>query len=136
MHDHDEDRPVRAEWLDRPAIAITTLSRKLTNRYVGTCDHLDAWQDIGEAAILSQSSLDGVPEDICEPVLTTLLVQVHPEEGIDPGGDEVGAALRDSHTRAGCHHEYDCCGCRSYHARPTHLKDGFWMVEIQSSRNF
>lgn len=125
----------RADWLDRPAIAITTLARKVTQDYVGTFDHLDDWEDIGEVAVLSHSTMETDPDDMCEPWIETMLVRVRPEAP-DTTEADIRAALQASFTRAGCHHEHDCCGCRSYRADAVHLKDADWMVTITSSRNF
>lgn len=130
-----QDETVHVDWLDRPAVAVTTLARKLTHKYVGTFDHLDDWEDIGQAAILSRSVMETDAEDICEPWVETMLIRVDLDTPETPVVD-IRAALHSSFTNAGCHHEHDCCGCRSFRAEAQHLKDADWMVTITSSRNY
>lgn len=118
------------------------LSIRLTKKYVGTYSHLDDWESIGSFKVLASNTVDHNTEDdceepdVCEPQTTTAFVEVQA-----PGETEerIRQALRETNTKAGCHHEHDCCGCRSYYVSDEgieHLKGAIWRVTITSSRNY
>ena len=53
--------------------------------------------------------------------------------------DVIKRALKDTFTKAGCSHDYDCCGCRStYVTSVTYvdLENRKWVVLTHSSRNY
>ena len=110
-----------------------TLSIRVTNKYVGRYRHLDQWQEIGTYEILKSHTVCTDEEDICEPQLTTHEVLV---TSSSPEAD-VRKALDSEFTLAGCAHDWDCCGCRSFHTRKTERVTGdLWCVEVSSSRNY
>lgn len=113
----------------------SALSLRETRMYVGTYQHLDRWLDIGSYKVLAKTTVDSDdPEDYCEGQTTTMLVCVQTDE--PQPLHRVIRALDETFTQHDCHHEYDCCGCRSYHGRAVYLGAGHYKVEVGSSRNF
>lgn len=117
------------------------LELRITHKYVGTYQHEDEWKVIGEYDILQSIKWRKVDEDDydpTEPMAVDYWVKVTPE---DATKEEVRKALKDSFTMGGCHHEYDCCGCRSYYAEtPVLLEVGVdcevWKIKVHSYRNY
>lgn len=114
----------------------TDLRQRLTHKYVGTCRDLDEWEPIGALTILSTVTLPVEDDDICEPRTQRHMIVV--DEAAESKGDEmVTKALHAEFTQAGCSHDYDCCGCRSYSTgRVQKLTGRLWCVEVHSSRNY
>lgn len=116
------------------------LSIRETHKYVGTYQHLDEWRDIGSYEQIGEKDLDLIGEDDdacdpCEPLRRMVYVLVRAYDGVTD--DEIKQALQASNTSAGCAHEYDCCGCRSYHASDAKRVTGdLWSFTVSSSRNF
>ncbi len=118
------------------------LELRLTHKYVGTYQHEDEWKIVGDYGIIQSEKWVKVDEeepDPTEPVAITYWVKVTPEMGVPT--EEVRRALQDSFTQVGCHHEYDCCGCRSFYAHtPELLTVGEdceeWKVTVHSYRNY
>lgn len=114
------------------------LNKRLTHTYVGTWQHLDKWQFIGNADEIGTKQLprsEADEDDPCDPITREVFVIVSPEDGVSDG--DIRTALLDTYTQWGCAHEYDCCGCRSYSATKAERKTGdLWRVVIHSSRNF
>lgn len=113
---------------------METLELRKTHRYVGSYRHLDTWEPVGVVRCLSTHVLDLDESDPCEPMQHTHIVCVEVERGNRQ--DDVINALRDHYTVAGCHHEHDCCGCRSFHVRDVRpAPGGRYEVEVHSTRN-
>jgi hypothetical protein len=114
---------------------MEALQLRKTHRYVGTFQHEDEWEDVGTFRIIARGEvIDGAEDDYCEPTSQVLIAEVDAKDGI--ASREIKTALENSHTRAGCHHEWDCCGCRSYHATAEHIGGVTWRITVTSSRNF
>ena len=115
-----------------------TIELRQTRRYVGTFQHLDQWTEIGEADVYMREAEDCGPED--EPDLTEPRVQhglVHMTRiGAGVTAEQVKKALADTFSKHDCHHEYDCCWCRSYSATADHICGPIFKLTITSSRNF
>lgn len=115
---------------------MLTLEKRLTHTYVGTYQHLDRWETIGTGDEIGSRELplsEEEEEDYCEPRRREVFILVKS----DKPEDDIKQALHDSYTQHDCHHEYDCCGCRSYYARDIkRLTGDLWRVEVYSSRNF
>jgi hypothetical protein len=110
-----------------------------TRTYVGTFQHLDDWKAIGAATIYMREAeaadRDGEEPDFTEPMVQHGLVHFAAiQEGVTEG--EIVQALRDTFTKNDCHHEYDCCGCRSFRASAKHVAGPVYKLTIRSSRNF
>ncbi len=104
-----------------------------THKYVGTYQHLDRWREIGRARVIGTEQISKDADGIEEAQVVRHTVTVHSEAP----DDEIARALRDTFTRQGCAHEYDCCGCWSHTARrPRKLSPGCWEVDVSSSRNY
>lgn len=59
------------------------------------------------------------------------------DEGEELDHQSIRRAIRDTFTEITCQHEYDCCGCRSWHCYEVyHIKDGLWYLTVGSSRNY
>lgn len=76
---------------------------------------------------------DPEQEDYCEPMMTRYTVELPPHK---EKPTVIRNALRNEFTSHGCHHEYDCCGCRSYYASFKQLTHRKWSVVVTSSRNY
>ena len=117
------------------------LQTRLTSRFVGTYKHLDDWNTVGSYEVLETRTKIVDEADVCEPARTTMLVVLKCD---DPNESPalIRKALFDTFTHDGCHHEHDCCGCRSF--RVTHVKQlrrphkggQTWRVNVFSSRNY
>lgn len=112
--------------------AIITLEARVTNRYVGTCSHLDEWQHVGRAKVMPQRLVRaGNGHDD----LGTYLAHAWIPAGQDP--ELSRQALEDHFTSWGCAHEYDCCGCISSQARIVRqITPRTFSVAISFTRNY
>ena len=111
------------------------LEIRRTRRYVGTYRHLDRWDRVGTLRRVQTHVRDIDPEDPCEPLEHQHIVCVEADRGVP--SDQIEAALRDHYSSAGCAHEWDCCGCRSFYAESvTRLDRSRYAVRVLSSRNF
>lgn len=125
---------------------VKALELRVTHKYVGTYQHEDEWKTLGEYEVLSSQKWRPVEEDkegeydITDPIKHYYEVAVIPY-GATYDAEEVRQALKDSFTQVGCHHEYDCCGCRSFYAsNPEFLyqaEDGIhYRITVNSYRNY
>lgn len=115
------------------------LELKVTRTYVDTFSHLDQWKKVGEYEVIQSEQWAKVTEDMTEPMQHIYWVKVHPNLGVTDS--EVRIALIDTFSHVGCHHDYDCCGCRSFYAKEPELltRDGDieeWKVTVDSGRNY
>ena len=115
------------------------LKRRLTNKYVGTYQHEDEWEYIGRYTILSserwrlECNEDPDPTDPMKHFYTIKVEDVLEGYTIK----DVEEAIKDSFSKIGCHHEHDCCGCRSYYAKnPIHQITDYYKLEVNSWRNY
>lgn len=116
---------------------FTALVRRVTHKYVGTYRHEDEWEDLGRVYRVATGEPEYPEGDNLEDAYSQkLFVRVELCDGVDASERDIKRALQDVYTSSGCHHDYDCCGCRSYYADASHLRDDMWMVDIYSSRNF
>lgn len=118
------------------------LKSRQTRKYVGTYQHLDEWQHIGDYEVLETRTKEIDDDDPCDPARTTMIVAIKCDDP-DESDAIIRKALHDTFTHAGCHHEYDCCGCRSFAVtsvkrlhRKSRLFDQMWRVNVYSSRNY
>lgn len=116
------------------------LQIKLTNKYAGGYDHLDDWQEIGQFETLGTADItvyDEEHDDITDVKHTAYIVAVKAPEASD---DDISRALTHCFTSEPCRHEFDCCGCRSFHAssvtRLNEPESNMWCVTVGSSRNY
>lgn len=115
------------------------LAIRKTHRYVGTYRDMDEWEDIGEVTDMGQRLLSVDDDDPCEYTVRERKMHIRCDE---PQPDErIERAIRDTYSSHGCAHEYDCCGCWSYHVTKVDKIDegGFdhvYRVEISASRNY
>jgi len=112
------------------------LAIRQTRKYVGTYQHLDQWESIGSCEVIGTKEIP-LPEDeeydVCDPQAHDHWVLVESEAS----PEKIKEALTHSFTQHDCHHEYDCCGCRSYRASKVEHEGGrVWRVKVSSSRNF
>ena len=137
---------------------MQALEKRLTHKYVGEYQHLDQWATIGTIDEIGKRELPLSEEDECDPCdpkSWEIFVLVKPSPDLferwtmlnledDPDLDyfkwsqrEIRQALHDTYTQWGCAHEWDCCGCRSYHASEEKVVTGdLWRVVVSSSRNY
>jgi hypothetical protein len=110
------------------------LEVRRTHKYVGTYRYQDRWEDVGQFRIKHKFGGITDEEDMCEPYTSYIRVVVK----ADATDELIKQALHDYFTQAGCHHEWDCCGCRSYYAWDVmKLEDeSEWLVIQNSSRNY
>lgn len=121
---------------------MTALELRVSNKYVGTYQHEDEWKTVGEYTILSTKKWKLIDEedfDPTEPTKTIYTLLVIPDD--DASIEDISRALRDTFTQVGCHHEYDCCGCRSWYAdKPDYSyadEDGLhYELTVNSYRNY
>jgi hypothetical protein len=120
------------EWSEGRETFI--LQVRLTHKYVGTYAYLDDFEEVGRAKVICK---DVVHEsgDACEPQTTTMVVEIDTWEPL-PLNQLLGS-FYGALDRHGCHHEWDCCGCRSYSVEDVvHIKDNRFYVVFSSSRNY
>ena len=112
------------------------LQKRVSHKYVDEYDYLDDWDSLGKVRTIARSEpeYDDREENIEDAYSVKEFVRVELYD--DASEDDIRQALNDVYTHVGCAHEYDCCGCRSYWATSTHIKDDLWLVSIASSRNF
>lgn len=115
---------------------ITPLEKRNTHKYVGSWQHEDDWETLGTMEVLQDNTIVTDDEDICEPWQRMILLKINEDVKVDD--DTIKRALRDTFTKAGCSHEHDCCGCRSYYGHPKLIDkdEREWLVIQTSSRNY
>jgi hypothetical protein len=113
---------------------VETLSLRKTHKFVGQWQHEDDWQDIGEVKLVMGQTVHTDEEDPCDPTTAEGFAEVQTYQPELPS--KIRLALHDTYTHWGCDHEYDCCGCVSYHANVDHIAGPMYRVTITSSRNY
>jgi hypothetical protein len=115
---------------------MISLDKRLTHRYVGTYQHEDRWEHVANADEIGRREIarsESDEEDPCDPKSYEIFLLIKS----DKPDEEIAQAIRDSHTQSGCHHEWDCCGCRSYYAgKGERVTGDLWRVVVSSSRNY
>jgi hypothetical protein len=122
---------------------LKALQIRLTHKYVGTYQHEDEWETLGEYEVLSSQKWKPIDDEEFDPTDTIkkfyeVVVRTY---GSEHKVEQITQALRDQFTKVGCHHDYDCCGCRSYYAeKPEFLyqeEDGLhYRLIVNSYRNY
>ena len=113
-------------------MAQTTYIRKrLTHRYVGTYAHLDDWSESVKVKELAHQVV-ALSEDFDEGDTVRFGVVVPKSIPVKDALD----MLYSTYNSHGCAHEYDCCGCPSYHADIKPVKRGFFSVLVKTSYNY
>lgn len=114
----------------------TALMLRKSHKFVGSYQHEDNWEYIGRYVIVEQQLFYTDPDDMCEPMSLKMRLWVKPMGVVEP--DQIKQALRDSFTMNGCHHAWDCCGCRGFYASLVEYNDitDEWLVTQSSSRNY
>ena len=114
---------------------MQTLELRLTHVYADTWRNEDEWKAIGEFEVTYTERWVKKGGDIQEPMKVIHSIHVQSEASVE----EISKALQETFTMTGCTHEYDCCGCRSYHAKkPIRVSDDstVWTLEVNSWRNY
>ena len=111
------------------------LQKKKTRKYRGAWDHLDEWESV---ALYENVMYGGIKEEgnLEQSQSQEMLIRVY---DIDPTATEgdILQAIRDEFTYSHCQHDYDCCGCRSYHTHEViPLSKGYYLITQTSSRNY
>lgn len=123
----------------------TSLTKRVTRKYVDNWRHLDTELQIGTATVLQRSAQLTDEEDPCEPTRTILYMEVtvtrdHSEPLVF--NSDIKQALRDTFTHWGCGHEHDCCGCWNTMVtdvvplRSDENPAKHWIIIQSSSRNY
>jgi len=112
------------------------IESRLTDRYVGTCSDLDSWRHVGMVRLTPArlTRQRGGPRGTDHSDDGAYLMHARIPRGQDP--HESARALRDTLTVEGCHHEYDCCGCRSTRADVRRIGRRDFIVHVTVSRNY
>lgn len=138
-HREERDRWMReARSIKNAAEGWRVLELRKTHKYVGTYRDLDEWEQVGKMRIAATSNKECDHEDdACEPWLHEHFIEVRVARGRKWQSNTINQALHDAFTAWGCHHEYDCCGCRSYMtSKVEYLGQNYWRVLVSSSRNY
>lgn len=117
------------------------LKIRKTNKYVGTCKHLDSWERIGMVkCMLSIPRGEHAYENYKRTLVVCTAVDSNYDEVFEVTIDTIIGALKNVYTSEGCACEHDCCGCVS--SRPTHIKHlgrnlgyEFFVIKMSYSRN-
>ena len=114
---------------------MRNLNIRLTHKYVGTCKHMDDWENIGTVEELSLTEIPSGNEDgLYESGDQINLVRVVTSRGVQ----KIKQALKDTFTSTGCACSHDCCGCKSIYVRGVTRLDkdkNIWAVELHWYRN-
>jgi hypothetical protein len=113
----------------------TSLALRKTHQFVGTWQHEDQWDHMGSVVVQQKISQITDDEDCCDPTITNMICEVTLAFGVDR--ENVRQALRDTFTKQGCSHDWDCCGCVSTSVRRVkHIHGNTFVVSTYSSRNY
>lgn len=117
-------------------MTVHTLSVRKTHGYVGSYSHLDKWEDIGIAKVISHKKrLHRDDEDGSSSYTVQEIMTVKLDEGADK--KLIKRAIHDTFSRSGCACQHDCCGCWSIHVRDVRKRiDGSYMVYIGAYQNY
>lgn len=119
------------------------LELRVTRRYRDAWSTLDEWRTLGTYEPVAGGELadapapeDEYPADNGGPTFAHIVKVSRANKRVTD--KDVRQALRDTFTYSYCTHEYDCCGCRSYHAYDVHKQSygDAWVVIQTSSHNF
>lgn len=123
-------------------------------RYFATApDTEDAYGERSFCRVLSHGAIHTDDEDPCDPILTTRVVQItdaayadsiarafrwakaHAEErSIE---QEIMETLENFYAPpTHCHHDWDCCGCRTGGFTVRHVGGAVFVCQSHTSRNF
>lgn len=120
----------------------TALEIRITRRYRSAWSSMDEWRKIGTLEAVARGALTDKtsPEDWYDdgsrgPTFAHIVKVKRDNKRVTD--KDVRQALRDTFTYSHCTHEYDCCGCRSYHAYDVHKQSygDAWVVIQTSSHN-
>lgn len=118
---------------------METLSIRKTHKFVGTWQHEDEWEYVGDFENVATVTNDiedenGPGSDPCAPQMTTRIGIIHHE---GKSNEAIEKAIHDTFTQWGCDHEWDCCGCRSYRVHEVqYIGKNYWRVDIYSAQNY
>lgn len=124
---------------------ITTLRKRITNKYVSRYDYLDQWEDLGQLTILNRADQREDDEDPDDCMVHFFLLKVELEKELSD--EDVARAIYDTLSYGGCACAHDCCGCRSMSINHAEKSDIFnfghrdadyqiWMAVGNSSCNY
>jgi hypothetical protein len=110
-----------------------TLERNLTRKYALGWASCDEWQELGEAKLLPpnnvrQDEKEGTANWTQRLIVSHRVADRHLQS-------EILEAINDTFTSSRCTHEYDCCGCISYHAWGQRVGAREYLINFYSSRN-
>lgn len=105
---------------------------RLTNCYVGSYDHMNEHRYVFTGRVVPGKVLES-GNGYDESRVQLFLVRV-PAGSANPRDDF--RAIRDTFTKSGCHHEYDCCGCASRYPSVKRVSRREYSVRLTISWNY
>lgn len=129
-------------------------------RYFDTAPDIhpeNEWAEPSFYRTLARGSVDTDPEDMCEPLVVTHVVQITawgyaralnailtaPIHDDEPDTERRGVEHYIEDTLANflappthCYHDWDCCGCRTGSFTAKHIGGAVFLCQASSSRNF
>lgn len=106
--------------------------QRLTNRYVDSYRHLDRSKFLGTVKLTPPRKVREPREQDAYYDEGTYLLHAR----APAGSPDLTGALRSTLTHSGCHHEYDCCGCRSVRANVRKVSARDYVVTYDVSFNY
>lgn len=110
------------------------LFTRLTNRYVGTYDHLNDHQHLTTAKVTPPRVVD--PGNDYDQGHTVVRHVVVPSGADRQTARKIVRAIEDTFTRYGCAHEHDCCGCASYSTRAKRVARNRYVATTRVTYNY
>lgn len=134
----------------------TRIEARLTHSYVGSCAHLDKWGSICNARVTAPRLVKAPGDDASDGATRAFVVsltaadlataresyrrlrfQAPHRHGVPLSFARwMNRSIEQNYTSAGCHHEYDCCGCASTYADAHRTKRGEFTVTVRTSYNY
>lgn len=101
-----------------------------TYNYRDYWSYMDRWTNIGSYTVLTSKHRDRDTGNAERSSIFIVCVDSTAKE------EDILHGLDDSFTSSHCTHEYDCCGCRSFHGEAKRINGKFYAVRQTSSCNW
>ena len=102
--------------------------KRLTHKFNLGWSHEDEWDTAATVKVLPYKVID-INDDSYTVTQRVIAPSSHRKT-------DLSSAIASTFSRSGCRHEYDCCGCVSFHAIVRRVSAREYVAKISASRNY